>query len=69
MLVCLFLVPIHPHLHFTSSQVSPLAPGPPHYCDGHPLSSQCCTVTFSRPCWVSIPIFQGTVVEKAGLGL
>lgn len=29
MLVCLFLVPIHPHLHFTSSQVSPLAPGPP----------------------------------------
>lgn len=30
------LVPILPHLHFTSSQVSPLAPGPPTIAMGTP---------------------------------
>lgn len=51
--------PNPPSLAFHQLPGQPSGSWPPHYCDGHPLSSRCCTVTSSRPCWVSRPSFLG----------
>lgn len=46
-----------PSLAFHQLPSRPSGSWRPHYCDGHPLSLRCCTVTSSKPCWVSSPSF------------